>query len=106
MSAVVVPALEAVRLFGEDDRSLFVKSECQWPSCPRGIEFDCSRVFVREPLESQVTVYTDEQTGHPAAPTKYSFRRLLDLLSAEDFKRRLADADFCCRGRSDERTAA
>jgi hypothetical protein len=36
-----------------------------------------------------VTDYPSEQSGYPAAPTKYSFRRLLDSLSAEDYQKRL-----------------
>lgn len=38
-----------------------------------------------------VTTYEDEQTGYPQAPTKYSFRRLLDSLSADEYQRRLSD---------------
>jgi len=36
-----------------------------------------------------ITDYPNEQSGYPAAPTKYSFRRLLDSLSAEDYQKRL-----------------
>jgi len=36
-----------------------------------------------------ITDYPYEQSGYPAAPTKYSFRRLLDSLSAEDYQKRL-----------------
>jgi hypothetical protein len=36
-----------------------------------------------------ITDYPTEQSGYPAAPTKYSFRRLLDSLSAEDYQKRL-----------------
>lgn len=36
-----------------------------------------------------VISYEDEQTGFPAAPTKYSFRKLLDSLSAEEYQKRL-----------------
>lgn len=30
-----------------------------------------------------------ESTGYPQAPTKYSFRKLLDSLSADEFQRRV-----------------
>jgi len=36
-----------------------------------------------------VTDYRNEQSGYPAAPTKYSFRRLLDSLSAAEYQKRL-----------------
>jgi hypothetical protein len=32
-----------------------------------------------------------DQTGYPAAPTKYSFKRLLDSLSADEFNRRITE---------------
>lgn len=35
-----------------------------------------------------VVDYENEQTGYPAAPTKYSFRKLLDSLSADEYQRR------------------
>lgn len=39
--------------------------------------------------------YPSEQSGYPAAPTKYSFRKLLDSLSAEEYQKRLnQDAAF------------
>ena len=42
-----------------------------------------------------VISYEDEQTGFPASPTKYSFRKLLDSLSAEEYQKRLnEDAAF------------
>lgn len=36
-----------------------------------------------------VVAYEDEQTGYPAAPNRYSFRKLLDSLSADEYQRRL-----------------
>lgn len=33
--------------------------------------------------------YPSEQSGYPAAPTKYSFRKLLDSLSAAEYQKRL-----------------
>jgi hypothetical protein len=36
-----------------------------------------------------VTDYPDGQSGYPSAPTKYSFRRLLDSLSAAEYNKRL-----------------
>jgi len=35
------------------------------------------------------TDYPSEQSGYPAAPTKYSFRKLLHSLSSEDYQKRL-----------------
>jgi hypothetical protein len=35
------------------------------------------------------TNYLDEQSGYPPAPTKYSFRKLLDSLSSDEFQKRL-----------------
>jgi hypothetical protein len=35
------------------------------------------------------TEYPDEQSGYPPAPTKYSFRKLLDSLSSDEFQKRL-----------------
>lgn len=35
------------------------------------------------------TEYPDEQSGYPPAPTKYSFRKLLDSLSSEAYQKRL-----------------
>ena len=41
------------------------------------------------------TDYPGEQSGYPAAPTKYSFRRLLESLSAAEYQKRLnEDAAF------------
>ena len=36
-----------------------------------------------------VVDYENEHSGYPAAPTKYSFRKLLDSLSADEFQKRL-----------------
>lgn len=36
-----------------------------------------------------VTEYPEDQSGYSSAPTKYSFRRLLDSLSATEFNKRL-----------------
>lgn len=33
--------------------------------------------------------YPDDQSGYPAAPTKYSFKKLLNSLSAKDYQERL-----------------
>lgn len=38
-----------------------------------------------------VVDYEDEHTGYPAAPTKYSFKRLLDSLSADEYRRRVSE---------------
>lgn len=38
-----------------------------------------------------VVDYEAEQTGYPQAPTKYSFRRLLDSLSADEYQRRVSE---------------
>jgi hypothetical protein len=49
--------------------------------------------------EGQAVRFTDmggkDYSGYPSAPTKYSFRRLLDSLSADEFTKRLnQDAAF------------
>lgn len=36
-----------------------------------------------------VVTYEDDSSGYPQAPTKYSFRELLDSLSADDYQRRV-----------------
>src|SRR5205809_617030 len=38
---------------------------------------------------TSVTDYPADETGYPNYPSKYSFRRLLDSLSAEDYQKRL-----------------
>ena len=40
---------------------------------------------------TSVTTYDEEQTGFPQAPTKYSFRKLLDSLSADEYQRRVSE---------------
>ncbi len=57
--------------------------------------FEAAASATRKGTVVNITDYPSEHTGYPAAPTKYSFRRLLDSLSAEDFQKRLnEDAAF------------
>ena len=57
--------------------------------------FEAAASATRKGTVVNITDYPGEHSGYPAAPTKYSFRRLLDSLSAEDFQKRLnEDAAF------------